>query len=34
MTLVVAYVVLVVTVAGLPLAHWTQIPPWKPWRRP
>jgi hypothetical protein len=30
---VVAFVLLVITTAGLPLAHWTQLPPYRPWRR-
>ncbi len=29
MIYVVAYVVLVITTTGLPLAHWLYLPPWR-----
>lgn len=34
MTEVVVFVAVVVATAGLPLAHWTQLPPLRPWRKP
>lgn len=34
MIAVVLFVAVVTVVAGLPLAHWTQKPPYLPWRRP
>jgi hypothetical protein len=29
----VLFVAVVITVTGLPLAHWAQRPPYTPWRR-
>ncbi len=29
MILVIAYVLLVITTTGIPLAHWLYLPPWR-----